>query len=510
METQADVIVVGGGSAGSVVARRLHDAGKRVLLLEAGGWDTDPAIHEPNRMHELWHGPNDWDYFSTPQAHAAGRRLHLPRGKVLGGSHALNGMIYVRCTPYDFDHWASLGNDGWAWEEVLPIYRNLERYDQGASEFHGDSGLLDVVRNYPLNPIQQAIIDAAVAAGVPYNDDYNGADVDGVSSQQVTLRDGKRLTSYGAYVKPILDSPALQVVTGAWVHRLLFDEHDGARVVGVEAEVEGALTQFTADEIVLCAGAIDTPRILLRSGIGPKEELEALGIPCRLNSPGVGKNLQDHFLTPVIFTTDTKPVPPIAEGNGIMQSHLFWKSRPELPVADTQPVHFSKPAYEEWMEGPDNGFTLMAGLVTPESRGEVTLAGPAPHDGVNIDLNMLDADTDVTALSASVRLMERIGASDPLATEWGARQLYPEPGLSDEALEAYVRKATITYHHASGTCRMGVDAEAVVTPDLRVNGVTHLRIADASIMPVITAGNTNAPAILIGEQAARFMTRAGA
>ncbi|MFV0433437.1 MAG: GMC family oxidoreductase [Leucobacter sp.] len=504
MEEHFDTIVIGGGSAGSAAVRRLHDAGQTVALIEAGGQDTNPAIHEPSRMHELWHSADDWDYYSVPQQHAANRELHLPRGKVLGGCHALNGMIFVRCSPADFDQWAELGNTGWAWEDVLPIYRALENYDGGESELRGVDGPLDVHSDYRLNAIQQAIIDAAVESGIRYNADYNAETVDGVSSQQVNMRDGKRLTSYGAYVRPILDSPRLALHTFSWVHRLLLD---GDRVTGVEFERDGELHRLTADTVVLSAGAIDTPRILLRSGIGPAAELAELGIPVVLDRPEVGRNLQDHFLTPVIYTTDSKPVPPIEEGMGIMQSHLFWRSKPGLRLPDTQPVHFSKPAYEPWMEGPENGFTLMAGLVTPKSRGTVKLSGPDPHDRLLIDLNMFGDEDDLLTLAASVRQCERVGASSPLSDEWGARELYPAPGADEEALHDYIRRATVTYHHAAGTCRMGVDDGAVVDPELRVRGLEGLRIADASIMPIITAGNTNAPSILIGEQVARFMTR---
>ncbi|MFT4233094.1 MAG: GMC family oxidoreductase N-terminal domain-containing protein [Leucobacter sp.] len=502
MDEHIDVIVVGGGTAGCVLTRRLHDAGRTVALLEAGGDDTNPAIHEPSRMHELWHSPEDWDYSSVPQAHAGGRTLHLPRGKVLGGSHALNGMIFVRCAPEDFDGWADAGDGAWAWKEVLPLYKGLERFDRGGSELRGGEGLLDVVRDYRINPIQTAIIAAAVSAGIPFNDDYNGESLEGVSQQQITFRDGKRLTTYGAFVRPILGSPGLRVERGCWVHRLLLD---GDRVVGVEVEQDGEMGSLLADEVVLCAGAIDSPRILLRSGIGPADELSELGIPVVVDSPEVGRELQDHFLTPVIFTTDAKPVPEIEEGMGLMQTHLFWKSRPELAVPDTQPVHFSKPMYEEWMSGPESGFTLMGGLIAPKSRGSVRLSGPDPHDPVLIDLNMFTDEEDLDTMLASVRLCERVGAASPLSDEWGARQLYPDPAADDEALRDYIRRTTVTYHHVAGSCRMGADAEAVVDPRLAVNGVRGLRVADASIMPTITSGNTNAPCMVIGELAARFV-----
>ncbi|RZU66256.1 choline dehydrogenase-like flavoprotein [Microterricola gilva] len=515
------VIVVGAGSAGSVIARRLVDAGIPVHLLEAGGQDSNPAIHDPSRMGELWHSQDDWDYFTVPQPHAAGRRLHLPRGKVLGGSHALNAMIWVRCAPSDFDHWAALGNDGWAWDDVLPIYKQIEDFtsrvhqDDAADALHGHDGLLDVTDDFELEPIQAAIIDAAVQSGLAHNLDYNGESLDGVSQHQLTIRDGQRLNSYMAYVKPVADSELLTISTGCHVHRLLLDtaaDGQAPRVIGVEFEQDGELRTLVADEIVLAAGALDSPRVLLRSGIGPAEELAAHGIPSSVDLPGVGKNLHDHFLAPVIFSTE-RPIAPPHAGVSIAQSHLFWKSLPELEVPDTQPIHFSVPMYQDGMTGPDAGFSLMAGIVTPKSRGALTLSGPGSHDPLLIDLATLEDEDDVRALVASVRQCRQIGREQALAEGWGASEVYPaaEIGGADNddeaALRDYVRSHVVTYHHQVGTCAMGVSAAegAVVTPRLRVHGVDGLRVADASIMPRVTTGNTNAPAVLIGEQAARFI-----
>ncbi|NEM91069.1 GMC family oxidoreductase [Galbitalea soli] len=501
MDERPEVIVVGAGSAGSVIARRLVDAGKRVLLLEAGGSDENPVIQDPARLGEIWHSSDDWDYFTVPQRHAADRRLHLPRGRVLGGSHSLNAMIYVRCAPQDYDHWESLGNTGWGWKDVLPVFKKIENYDGPPSDLRGTGGLLDVTVDYPLNPIQQSIIDAAVESGIPENPDYNGEELDGVARQQLTIRDGERLSTWRAYAAPILDSPLFTVVTGAWVHRLLLD---GTRVIGVEYERAGEVIKIEADQVVLTAGAIDSPRVLLRSGIGPATELARLGIDVVADLPGVGENLHDHLLSPVIFSTDREIEPPIP-GTGITQSHLFWRSAPELEVPDTQPIHFSVPMYEDWMEGPAWGFTLMGGIITPASRGRLTLAGPEPRAGVLIDLNALAEEADLLALEASVRQVRAIGTAPALAEGWGAREIYPGPEVDDDAsLRDYVRRTVITYHHQVGTCKMGVDELAVVDPRLRVYGVTGLMVADASIMPRVTSGNTNAPTIMIGEKAAEF------
>lgn len=504
-------IVVGAGSAGSVVARRLSDAGVRVTVLEAGGEDTNPAIHDPSRMGELWHSPDDWDYFTVPQEGANGHRMHWPRGKVLGGSHSLNAMIWVRCVPQDFDHWASLGNDGWAWDDVLPVYRAIENYrGAGDPEWHGTEGLLDVTDDYPLSPIQRSIIDAAVQEGLPHNPDYNGASIEGVSQQQVTIRDGKRLNTYLAYLKPVRDRVAVEV--GCHVHELVFaDDGERPRVIGVRFAQGGEVRELFADEVILAAGAIDSPRVLLRSGIGPAEELREVGIAPRVDLPGVGKNLHDHYLAPVIFDT-VKPIDPPREGVSVTQSHLFWKSRDELDRPDTQPIHFSVPMYGDFLEpkGP-NGFTLMGGLVTPESRGEIRLSGPNPDDPLLLDPRALTEDHDVQSLVASVRQLRRVGGRPALAASpedggWGATEIYPGPGVGDgEDLIDYVRSTLATYHHQVGTCKMGVDELAVVSPRLAVHGVDGLRVIDASIMPRITTGNTNAPAILIGERGSGFV-----
>ncbi|WP_223694982.1 GMC family oxidoreductase [Leifsonia poae] len=497
------VIVIGAGSAGSVIARRLADAGDEVTVLEAGDEDTNPAIHDPSRMGELWHSPDDWDYFTVQQPHADDRRLHLPRGKVLGGSHSLNAMIWVRCAPADYDHWASLGNDGWSWRDVLPVFRDIERFSGGASELRGADGLLDVTDDYELDPIQSSIVAAAVQEGLELNRDYNGDHLDGVSQQQITVRDGRRLTTYLAYLKPVRDR--VDVRTGCWVHRLLVErDENGPRVVGVEFEQNGELQALHADEVVLCAGALDSPRILLRSGIGPADELTELGIEPVADLPGVGRNLHDHLLSPVIFTTEREIGGP-HEGVSVTQAHLFWKSDPSLDRPDTQPILFSVPMYQEGMSGPADGFSLMAGLVTPKARGRVRLSGAGAHDPLLIDLDALGHDDDVASLVASVRQCRRIGAQPALAA-WGATELYPGPAVGDgDDLVDYVRSTAITYHHQVGTCAMGVDALAVVDPRLRVHGVAGIRVADASIMPRVTTGNTNAPSVLIGERAARFL-----
>lgn len=429
---QFDYIVVGAGSAGCVIARRLVDAGKSVAVLEAGDYDVNPGIEKVHTLGLLWGSPQDWNYHTVPQPGAAGRSLHIPRGKVMGGSHALNATIWVR----------------------------------GAKQ------------------------------------DYNSGDVEGVGKIQASVRNGNRFNTWHAYLKPVENAPNLTIITSAHVHGLVVE--DGA-ILGVTAAVSGELQELRADETILCAGALNSPEILLRSGIGPAEELEALGIPLTHDLPGVGKNLHDHLLSPVIFTTTKKevPVPEVLPA----EVHVFSKSRPDAAIPDTQPLYFSIPMYNEDMEGPENGFTLMGGIVRPASRGELTLTGPNPSDPIAIDFSALSVQADVDALVASVKQCREVGRQPALA-EWGPEEVYPGPVVSDDDLEAYVRSTAITYHHQVGTCKMGIDAMAVVDPrTLKVYGLEGIRIADASVMPLVPTGTTNAPSIMVAEKAAAFLLR---
>lgn len=498
-DDDGDVIVVGAGSAGAVIARRLADAGVGTLLLEAGGPDTNPSIHDPGATHKLWGCPDDWGYFSVPQRNADDRRIITPRGRVLGGTSSLNGMIYVRGVAADYDGWAQLGNEGWAWDDVLPLFKRSEDFDRGASEYHAVGGRLHVMADYEPDPIHRAIAEAAQQAGLPFNPDHNGERIEGIGFMQFTIKDGRRHSTAEAFLRDVGGLP-LTIRTGAHVTRLLFD---GTRCTGVEYRSGGALRRARAGEqVVVCAGAIDSPKLLMLSGVGPADELRRHGIDAGVDLPGVGRNFHDHATCSVIFAAGQElPLP--SPGLPEMQTHLFWRSRPELATPDLQPINFSLPLYDTWMSGPEQAYTLRAGLIRPTARGSVTLASADPADAPLIDPNYMGTEEDMAAMVAAVRLCREIGRQPALA-EWNGGELYPGPDIDDDdedAVRDYVRRAVSTYHHHAGSCRMGIDEDAVVDPQLCVRGVEGLRVADAAVMPFVTSGNTHAPSVMIGERA---------
>lgn len=503
-------LVIGAGSAGTVVTRRLLDAGHRVTLVEAGSQDTSVDINDVSRLGFLWGSEQDWNYYTAPQEQLNRRRVHVPRGKVMGGSHALNATIWVRGDRWDFDSWAEQGCVGWSWDEVLPYYKAIENFHAedgtaGDPQLHGSQGPLDVTYDYPRHPIQQAMYDATIEAGVPANPDYNSGSVDGVGWMQLNVRDRVRFNTWRAYLKPIAEHENLTIITGATVNRLLLEE---LRVIGAELNQDGKVIAISADEVVLAAGAIGSPEVMLRSGLGPQEHLSEMGIEVLKDIGAVGKNLHDHLLVPVICTSQTPlPAPEVA----VAQVHYFAKSQPDLPVADTQPIFFNVPMYtnsaEPTMGGPESGFSLLAGLVRPKSRGALTLAGPNPGDGVNIDLAAYAEKDDLQAMLFSLKQCREIARQSALR-HWGTTEIHPGPEVTDDGqLIEYIRRTTTTYHHQVGTCAMGTGEDAVVDPQtFRVHGIQGLRIADASIMPQVTTGNTNAPSVLIGEKCAAAIT----
>jgi choline dehydrogenase len=472
--------------------------------VNSGGEDTNPAIHDVGRAWELWNAAEDWAYQTTPQEHAAGQRMPWPRGRVLGGSSSLNAAIWVRGNPADYDDWAYQGNAGWRWSDVLPVFQRIEDSDLEPGD-GTPPGILKVLTRYDIAPIHRSIVEAAQQTGIAFNANYNGEAQDGVAYMHLNIHEGRRQSTAVAYLRPVMGQHGLTVLTGARVHRLIVEN---GRCTGVEFERDGRLDRARAEsEVIVSGGTIGSPQLLLLSGIGPADELRAAGVDVVHDLPGVGRNLHDHVLSPVIFSAEREIAAP-APGTTPGQSHLFWRSRSGLPSPDLQPIHFSVPLYEEGMEGPPNGFTLMAGMIRPVSRGSIRLSGPDPSDELLIDPRTFSSVSDLDRLQAAAELCREIGAA-PALREWGARELYPGPSVaSAHALRDYVRSHVLTYHHQAGSCKMGIDEEAVVDPQLRVHGIEGLRVADASIMPAVVSGNTNAASIMIGERVADFVVPA--
>ncbi|WP_291043439.1 GMC family oxidoreductase N-terminal domain-containing protein [Herbiconiux sp.] len=501
----ADYAVIGSGSSGAVIARRLVDAGCSVVLVEAGRMDDNPDIHDPHRLFALGGSDDDYRYLTAPQEHLGGRRVPWARGKVLGGSSSINGMIHVRGFHGDYDHWAYLGNHGWDWESVLPYFLRSEDSDLGPSEWHGAGGLWPVRTQYEPSPLHRAFVDSAVAAGVPENPDHNGAEVLGANLVQFSVdAEGRRASTARSFLYDVLENPRLTLLTSTRARRLVVE---GGRCTGVEVDTVGPdgsrSTQVieASREVVVSAGAVDSPRLLMLSGIGDRDELTALGIDVVTHSPGVGRNLSDHLLVPLIYTIDGPP-PWGAPGIPAQGSQLFWKSRPDLLAPDLQPLVFSVPIYGPDLDGPPEAFTIAPGIIRPASVGSIRLSDADPDAEAIIDPQYFSARADMDAMLAAVDLCRRIAATGPLREVWAAEELHPGLEVTGAALEQYVREQVWSYWHPVGTCRMGIDTRAVVDPELRVHGVAGLRVADASIMPALPSGNTSAPCVMIGEKAA--------
>jgi choline dehydrogenase len=497
-----DYIVIGAGSAGCVLAARLSESGAaQVLLLEAGGPDANPDIHIPANAWRVWMTEDDWWLPTAPQAGAADRVLYLPRGKVLGGSSSINAMIYVRGNRADYDHWAYLGNVGWDYEGVLPYFKKSEDYWGGAGRHHGAGGPLTVSRIHNPNPLTEAFLDAGRALGFEGNDDFAGESSLGVGLCDLTVSDGRRCSAAGAFLRPAMNRANLTVVTRAHVRRLLIE---GGRCLGVEYESDGVLRRADARvETILSAGAFGSPKLLMLSGVGDAAQLQPLGIPVVQNLPGVGKNLQDHFLTFVIHEAK-KPIPP--PRYNILEAHLFGKTDSRLIGPDHQPLFMNVAPPLPYLDIPANAYALAPGIIRPVSRGEARLTSLDPDAPMHIDPGYLREEKDVNALVHSLEVSREI-LNHAAFAEWRKGEVWPRE--TDKAsLRRYVREVSETYHHHAGTCRMGVDAASVVDPELRVYGVAGLRVADASIMPDVVSGNTNAPSVMIGEKAADMILAA--
>lgn len=531
-EGRFDYIVVGGGSAGCAVAARLsEDPGTRVLLLEAGPRDRNFWIHLPIGYYRTIYNPKVARSFTTePEPHLDDREVIWPRGKVLGGCSSINGLVYARGQPADYDHWRQLGNEGWSWDEVLPFFKKSEDYPHGDDALRGRGGPLKVSGPSFRPPLMLAYIEAAKQAGIPENPDYNGAVQDGVAWFQLTVRNGWRWSAAKSYLRPALGRPNLAIQTDAFARRLVLE---GRRVVGVEYETGGHTVAVRAErEVILSAGALQSPHLLLLSGIGPGEALQAQGLEVRHELPGVGKNLQDHFQARIVYRSGLPATLNDAArtlfgrarmglewalgrrgwltvGAGVVT--LFWRTRPELETPDIQfhviPFSADKPGapLHDF-----SGYVVSVCQLRPESRGELSLRSADPREPPRIRANYLAAETDRRTILDGLKLIRRI-ADQPALKDYREAEVTPGPDCrTDEELMAYVRARGGTIFHPAGTCKMGPasDPMAVVDPRLRVHGLEGVRIADCSIMPTVVSGNTNAPAIMIGEKLAAMLKAA--
>jgi len=504
--TTHDFVIVGAGSAGCALAHRLSEDGDReVLLLEAGEPDNREEIHAPPRFPELYSSAVDWDYHTVPQSELNDRRLYHPRGKTLGGSSSLNGMIYIRGHPSDYDDWAELGNDGWGYEDILRYFKRAEHFEPGDDEYHGEGGPLNVAEQVEPHPVSEALVDAMAEVGIDHNPDFNADGQTGSGFYHLTQKDGERCSSAAAYITPALDRANLTVETEAQVTSVTFDDD---RAVGVEYQQDGTTrTAEARQEVVLSAGAINSPQLLMLSGIGPAEHLRDHGIEVRADRPGVGRDLQDHLKLGVVYEqTDGPPAP--APTSNVVETGCFVRTDDDLPAPNLQ--FHNAPVYllEHGLGVPDDDrtfFTMMPTQIRPESSGTVRLASADPHDAPIIDPKYLSADGDIEPLVEGVKLARDIADTDALAPYCGP-EIHPGPDVtSDEGIREFVRNHASTVYHPVGTCKMGVGEMAVVDDALRVRGVDGLRVVDASVMPRIVGGNTNAPTIAIAEKAASLL-----
>ena len=524
-DERVDFIIVGAGSAGCVLANRLSASGRyRVALLEAGPRDNSFWIHLPIGYGKtMWDAKLNWRFYTEPESNMDGRRIYWPRGRVLGGSSSINGLIVVRGQPRDYDRWRDLGNPGWGWSDVLPYFIKLEDNPEfGQDQLHGTAGPLRVTSIARRHPLIEAFVAAAEACGVPRTADFNGASQEGAGYYQLTTRQGWRVSAADAYLREAKGRNNLEIFTGAHVARVIVENR---RATGVVCRIETQLRELRAKHgVILAAGTVQSPQLLMLSGIGPAEHLRAYGVPVVIDRPAVGRNLQDHLQVRLIYRC-TKPITtndalrsirgrvgmaaewllrrsgPLAIG--INQGGLFTRV---LPESQTPDIQFHVATLSADMAGGKahefSGFTLSVCQLRPESTGSVTLASADPFAAPKIHANYLAAEADRRCTTMAVAFARRLAATAPLS-EYVAEEILPGPKCAaNDDLLAFARKHGATIFHPAGTCRMGGDGDAVIDPRLRVRGVEGLWVADCSIMPRLISGNTNVPAMMIGEKAA--------